>query len=89
MTDFLKGYQLKNKTLVKVHNVDGTAMLIKKDGGTPEEWVQAYCDLLKAARHCNYLPCMDFASWVLGLSGNTLAELEEAWEIANKDSIPF
>tara|TARA_B100001179_G_scaffold227438_1_gene209968 strand:+ start:966 stop:1163 length:198 start_codon:yes stop_codon:yes gene_type:complete len=60
-----------------------------KDGGPPEEWVAAYCDLLQAAKDCDYLPCMDFASWVLGLSGNTLAELEEAWEIANKDSIPF
>tara|TARA_R110000824_G_scaffold343953_2_gene530627 strand:- start:404 stop:604 length:201 start_codon:yes stop_codon:yes gene_type:complete len=55
-----------------------------KDGGPPEEWVAAYCDLLQAAKDCDYLPCMDFASWVLSLSGNSLAELEDAWEIALK-----
>ena len=54
--------------------------LIEKDGGTSTEWVNAYCDLLGAAKQCNYLPCMDFASWVLSLSGNSLAELQEAWE---------
>ena len=56
-----------------------------KDGGSPEEWASAYCDLLEAAKDCDYLPCIDFACWVLSLSANSIAELEEireAWERA-------
>ena len=58
--------------------------ILSKDGGSPEEWASAYCDLLKAAKDCDYLPCIDFACWVLGLSGNSLSDLEDAWEIALK-----
>ena len=60
-------------------------MPINKDGGPPEEWVAAYCNLLQAAKDCDYLPCMDFATWVLGLSGNTLSELEDAWSLFERE----